>query len=136
MGAGQVDLLLEGEWFARIDNRQTDFYLTNEFAVSFDAAEVLREYQSQPSLGGATGYANPAFDALVEQIEAEISTYARYDLIEEAWRTLLDDVVVVPLFRPMIAWAMRENLELPIGSSGIALFREARMKEPSAGLGR
>ena len=131
-----VDLLLEGEWFARIDNRQTDFYLTNEFAVSFDAAEVLREYQSQPSLGGATGYANPAFDALVEQIETEISTYARYDLIEEAWRTLLDDVVVVPLFRPMIAWAMRENLELPIGSSGIALFREARMKEPSAGLGR
>jgi peptide/nickel transport system substrate-binding protein len=123
-----VDLLLEGEWFARIDNRQTDFYLTNEFAVSFDAAEVLREYRSEPSLGGATGYANPVFDALVERIEAEISTYARDGLIEEAWRTLLDDVVVVPLFRPMIAWAMRENLELPIGSSGIALFREARAR--------
>jgi peptide/nickel transport system substrate-binding protein len=127
-----VDLLLEGEWSDRTVNRQTDFYLDNEFSVSLDAAEILREYHSQPSLPGATGYANPAFDALVEQIEAEISTYPRYGLIEEAWRILLDDVPAVPLFRPMIVWAMRESLELPISPSGVAFFREARVKEPSA----
>jgi peptide/nickel transport system substrate-binding protein len=131
-----VDLLPEEEWSARIDDRRTDFYLDNEFPISLDAAEILRGYHSQPRRGGDMGYANPAFDALVERIEAEISTYARDGLIEEAWRILLDDVVAVPLFRPMVVWAMRESLELPISPSGVAFFREARVKEPSAGLGR
>ncbi len=129
-----VDLLPEDEWDARIINRRTDFYLANEWAVSLDAAEILREYHSRPSVYGATGYANPAFDALVERIEAETITYGREGLIEEAWRLLLDDVVAVPLFRPMIVWAMREDLELPISPSGVAFFREARVKDPSAGL--
>jgi peptide/nickel transport system substrate-binding protein len=128
-----VDLLPEREWIARIDDRRTDFYLDNEWPVSFDAAEILREYHSRPRRGGSTGYVNPAFDALVEQIEAEISTYARDGLIEEAWRILLDDVPAVPLFRPMIFWAMRESLELPISPLGAAYFREARVKESSAG---
>jgi hypothetical protein len=36
----------------------------------------------------------------------------------------------------MIVWAMRESLELPISPSGIAFFREARVKDPLAGLSR
>jgi peptide/nickel transport system substrate-binding protein len=130
-----VDLLPEDEWFARIDNHRTDFYLFNEWAVSLDAAEILREYSSRPSItgtrgghgAGATGYANPAFDALLEQIEMAMVTYAREALMEQAWRMLLDDVVAVPLFRPMAVWAMRDNLELPVSPSGIAFFREARL---------
>jgi hypothetical protein len=54
---------------ARIMNRQTDFYLDNEWAISLDAAEILREYDSRPLVMGATGYAIPAF-ALLERIEA------------------------------------------------------------------
>jgi peptide/nickel transport system substrate-binding protein len=132
-----ADLLLEDEWDARILTRRTDLYLDNASVVTtLDAADLLRTYHSQPSLYGASGYANSVFDALVERTEAEISTYARESLIEEAWRILLDDIVVVPLFRPMIVWAMQESLELPISPSGVALFREARVKEPSADLGR
>ena len=127
-----VDLLLENEWSARIDNRRTDFYLMNEWAVSLDAAEILREYHSRPTIAGATGYANPAFDTLVERIEATTITYGREALMEEAWRILLDDVVAVPLFRPMAVWAMRESLELPISPSGVAFFDEARLVDPVA----
>jgi peptide/nickel transport system substrate-binding protein len=126
-----VNLLPEDEWDARIINRRTDFYVANEWASSLDAIDILREYHSRPFLAGATGYSNPAFDALVERIEAATITYGREGLMEEAWRLLLDDVVVVPLFRPMIVWAMRESLELPISPLSIPLFREARVKEPS-----
>jgi ABC-type oligopeptide transport system substrate-binding subunit len=130
-----VDLLPEDEWFARIDNHRTDFYLFNEWAISLDAAEILREYSSGPSVtgarrghgAGATGYASLAFDALLAQIETAMVTYAREALMEQAWRMLLDDVVAVPLFRPMAVWAMKENLELPISPSGVAFFREARL---------
>ena len=129
-----VDLLPEDEWDARILNRGTDFYLDHATAAAtLDAAELLSAYHSRPSEYGASGYANPAFDALVEQIEAEISTYAREGPIEEAWRILRDEVVVVPLFRPMFVWAMRESLELPISPSGTAYFRVAQVKEPSSG---
>ena len=38
---------------ARIMNRQTDFYLDNERAISLDAAEIVREYHSRPLVMGA-----------------------------------------------------------------------------------
>jgi peptide/nickel transport system substrate-binding protein len=125
-----VDLLPEDEFSARLMNRRTDFFLDNAFAVTLDVAEFLRDFHSQPSIWGASGYANPAFDDLLERIEAEMITYARDALMEQAWRILLDDVVAVPLFRPMAVWAMRESLHLPIGASNVAFFRDARLAGP------
>jgi peptide/nickel transport system substrate-binding protein len=123
----RVDALPEREWFQRIRGRATDFYLFNEFPSSYDSLDILREYHSNPSTEGATGYANPALDALIEQIEDTDLTYARDPLIEEAWRIILDDVVVVPLFRPMFAWAMREGLDIPMSAADIPEFHDARL---------
>jgi len=123
-----VDALPEEEWFNRIYDRITDFYLYNEFAGSFDSLEILREYRSISTKDGATGYANPELDALIEKIEGVLITYGRDPLMEKAWKIILDDIVVVPLFRPTFVWAMRRDLEIPVSAADIPPFYEARLE--------
>ena len=47
-------------------------------------------------------------------------------------RTVLDDVVVVPLYRPLLVWAMRDTLEVPASSLGRPHFHQARVTSPPA----
>ena len=70
-------------------------------------------YRSDAEYAG-TGYANPEVDALIDQIEGEMVTYVRDGLIEQVWRKVLGDIVYVPLFHPINAWALRADLDLPI----------------------
>jgi peptide/nickel transport system substrate-binding protein len=114
--------------FAKLLERRTDFYLLGYLTPSFDSALHFRElYHSQAGRWGATGYANPALDALIERIDAELVTYARDALIEEAWRMILDDVVVIPLHRQMIVWAMRTELDLPVSPLNSPTFSRATL---------
>jgi peptide/nickel transport system substrate-binding protein len=76
---------------------------------------------------GATGYANPALDALIERIDAELVTYGRDALIEEAWSMVLNDIVVIPLHRQMIVWAMRDGLDLPVSPLNSPTFSRATL---------
>jgi peptide/nickel transport system substrate-binding protein len=49
-------------------------------------------------------------------------------LIEEVWRTVLDDIAYIPLHHQVVVWAMRDHLELPVNPTNVPLFREARLK--------
>ncbi|MCE3249301.1 MAG: transporter substrate-binding protein, partial [Geminicoccaceae bacterium] len=99
----KVDAQPKEVHFAKLFERRTDFYLLGYLTPSFDSALHLRElYHSQAGRWGATGYANPALDALIERVDATLITYARDALIEEAWRIILGDVIVIPLHRQMI----------------------------------
>jgi peptide/nickel transport system substrate-binding protein len=123
-----VDIQPKDIHFAKIFRRTTDIYLLGFLTPSFDSALHFRElFHSRPGRWGATGYANPEVDQLIETIEAELSTYVRDALIEQVWRILLDDVVVVPLHRQMIVWAMRKELKLPISPLNSPSFHRARL---------
>jgi peptide/nickel transport system substrate-binding protein len=114
--------------FAKLFERRTDLHLLGYLTPSFDSALHLRElYHSHAGRWGATGYANPALDQLIERIDAELVTYGRDALIEEAWRMILDDVVVIPLHRQMIVWAMRDELDLPVSPLNSPTFSRARL---------
>ena len=76
-----------------------------------------------------SGYSNPRVDELIEKIDREMVTYGRDALIEEVWKTVLDDIVYIPLHHQMNVWAMRDNLDIPVYPAGFPLFREARFKE-------
>ncbi len=41
---------------------------------------------------------------------------------------LQDDIAVVPLYREVLVWAMRANLDLPTSPADCVYFREARLK--------
>jgi ABC-type oligopeptide transport system substrate-binding subunit len=117
----------------RITDRASDFYLSSEYAgLTLDSAEIFRDlfYSARPFWLGAPGYADPALDALVERIDSEISSPIRDALIEQAWRKLLDDVPVVPLFHAAAVWAMRDTLEVPPHALPWPLFRQARWTGP------
>jgi peptide/nickel transport system substrate-binding protein len=117
----------------RMATRTADFYLLGEGSgFTLDSAEPLRElFDSRHSIWLAgSGYANPTFDALLDAIDAELSTVVRDALIEQAWRIVLDDIVVVPLYRPLRVWAMRDRFDMPSGPQFWPLFRQARLTSP------
>jgi peptide/nickel transport system substrate-binding protein len=55
-------------------------------------------------------------------------TYGRDALIEEAWHMILNEVVVIPLHRQMIVWAMRDELQLPVSPLNSPTFSRARLR--------
>ena len=89
-------------------------------------------YRSDAEFAG-TGYTDPEVDALIDQIDGQMVTYVRDALIEKVWRKVLGDVVYVPLYRPINAWALRADLDLPITTVyGGPEFRDARYTMPPA----
>jgi peptide/nickel transport system substrate-binding protein len=117
----------------KIQTRATDFFWWGH-SEPFDSFWPFKDrYRSDAEFAG-TGYADPEVDALIDQIEGQTVTYVRDGLIEETWRKVLDDVVYVPLYRPIRAWALRADLDLPVSimAGGLPDFRDARYKPPPA----
>jgi ABC-type transport system substrate-binding protein len=124
-----VDVQPHPVWRQRIADRATDFYLSGDQAgLTLDSAEIFRHlfYSARPFWEITSGYADPALDALVERIDGEVSSPVRDALIEQAWRKVLDDIPVVPLYHAVAVWAMREGLEVPPHALPWPLFRQAR----------
>jgi peptide/nickel transport system substrate-binding protein len=128
-----VDVQPYPVWRQRIADRATDFFLAADQAgVTLDSAEVFHDlfYSARPFWLATPGYADPAVDALLERIDGEVSSPIRDALIEQAWRKVLDDVVVVPLYHSVAVWAMRDGLEVPPHALPWPLFRQARLAAP------
>jgi peptide/nickel transport system substrate-binding protein len=128
-----VAILSDPELAHKIQTRATDFFCWG-YSEPFDSLSWFEDrYRSDAEFAG-TGYADPEVDALIEQIEGEVVTYARDALIEEVWRKVLGDIVYVPLYRPINAWALRADLDLPISVmlGGRPEFRDARYSTPPA----
>jgi peptide/nickel transport system substrate-binding protein len=121
VNAGPKDVI-----YAKIDNRESDFYLDSWGTL--DSQEVfVNLYRTNAGLNGAR-YSNPRVDAVIEQIDREMITYGRDALIEEVWKAVLDDIAYIPLHHQVVVWAMRDHLDLPVYPRNIPLFREARLK--------
>ena len=101
----------------RVQTRATDFFWWG-FNEPFDSLWVFRERYRSDAEFADTGYADPEVDALIDQIEGEMVTYVRDSLIEQVWRKVLGEVVYLPLYRPINAWALRADLDLPIFHHG------------------
>jgi ABC-type transport system substrate-binding protein len=131
----RVDVALQPpeEVGQKIQTRATDFFYWG-YAEPLDSWSAFKNrYRSDAEFAG-TGYADPEIDALIDQIEGEMVTYVRDALIEQVWRKVLGDIVYVPLYRPINAWAMRADLDLPISImiGGPPELRDARYTTPPA----
>ena len=89
--------------------------------------QPLRDLFRSGAQYDGTGYANPRVDELIDAIGTDAVTYARDALIEQVWRTVLTDVVDVPLHQQVLVWALRDRLELPIDALDLPRFRLARL---------
>jgi peptide/nickel transport system substrate-binding protein len=107
-------------------DRQSDFYLYG-FLTNPDSEGALRDLFHR-NYWNATGYANPRVDELIGKIETEVVTYARDAYLEEAWKTVTNDFVYLPIRHGVSVFAMRDNLEIPPDPWDIPRFRLARFK--------
>jgi peptide/nickel transport system substrate-binding protein len=114
-----------GEHIAKLRERRTDFYMLGWGTQTFDSHYHFAYLYRSDGQYNATGY--PRVDELIDAIGTELVTYARDAKIEEAWRTVLADVVVVPLHHQVIVWALRDGLELPVDPLDLPRFRLARL---------
>ena len=130
-----VDLAIApmGEHIAKLRERRTDFYMLGLGDVDVRFPQPFVYLYRSDGQYNATGYANPRVDELIDAIGTASVTYARDAMIEEVWRTVLADVVVVPLHHQVLVWALRDRLELPIDALDLPRFRLARLKTPAAG---
>jgi peptide/nickel transport system substrate-binding protein len=115
-------------YWAKIDNRETDFWFDSWSAIDSHFIFAL-QYRTGDN-ANASGYSNPRVDELIAKIDREMVTYGRDAMIEEVWKVVLDDIVYIPLHHQMIVWAMSDKLDLPVYPFNIPLFREARFTAP------
>jgi peptide/nickel transport system substrate-binding protein len=121
-----------GEHIAKVRERRTDFYMLGWGTQTFDSHNHFVYLYRSDGQYNATGYADPRGDELIDAIGTELVTYGRDAMIEEVWRTVLADVVVVPLHHQIMVWGLRDRLELPVDALDLPRFRLARLGDPSA----
>ena len=126
-----INFLATDELLAKVETRhESDFFLES-WDMDPDSERVLTElFQSQSKLN-LVGYTNPRIDELIEKIKIEMVTYARDAYLEEAWRTVTNDLAYLPIRHGITVFAMRKNLDIPADPWDVPRFRLARFNVPS-----
>ena len=134
----KADLLAQtkAKYFGKINAPafNTSFYMLGWTPTPLDALNMLSELASTRS-GDARegvynngGYSNPALDQLIKQIEVELDSKKRNDLISKALSIVKDDFAYIPLHQQIVVWASRDNVDLAQLGNNDFQWRYVRMK--------
>jgi oligopeptide transport system substrate-binding protein len=102
--------ILNKEWqvlIAEMDSGNFDIFLLSWIGDYLDPATFLKIMRSGDG-NNRTGYANPAFDALVSKANQEVSLAARYNILAQAEALLMEDLPILP-----VSWARNMYLIHP-----------------------
>jgi peptide/nickel transport system substrate-binding protein len=121
-----------GAYFPVIQRYEASICLLGWGAPTFDALYTL---QSQVRTVGVQGdgaynigrYSNPQMDALIQRIRQELDGKTRNALIEQALVLSHRDVSHLPLHNQLIAWAMKNNVELDHRADNRVDMRSVRL---------
>ena len=112
--------------FPKIQNKQTDFYMFGWGTDTTDAHNHLYFLAAPNSVWNATGYNDPKLSADIEKIAVEIDTGKRDALIKDVSQRLRDAASYVPLQHPVIVWATKKGVDVPIAIDNLPHFAYAR----------
>ncbi len=100
-------------------NYHTSFYLLGWTPSTYDAENALKQLmqtRGKPGeglgLGNDGGYSNKHVDDLIDKIAVELDMKKRSAMIDDAMKTIQDDVGTIPLHQQTIVWAAKKNIEL------------------------
>src|ERR1700674_1110940 len=113
----RLNAMPRAPFFAKLDKRDTSFYLMGWTPPTYDALNVLQVHAHTPGSGGdgdynRGGYSNPKLDGIIDQIKVELDHTKRNALIAEALAIVNADVGYVPLHQQIIPWAMRAGMKV------------------------
>jgi peptide/nickel transport system substrate-binding protein len=111
----RVATLPRAQYFPKLQKNDTSFYLLGILPTTHDAWISLFSIAHSVGKEGAGDwnfghYSNARFDALTDQIRAEMDTAKRNRLIEQALLVHNADVAHIPLHQQITPWAMRANV--------------------------
>lgn len=115
--------------FPKVQNKQTDFYLYGWGTDTTDAHNHLHFLASSTSVSNATEYKDQQLFDLINAMATEVDVPKRDAMIKEAQVILKDAYSYVPLYHPMLAWATRKGINLPIAPDSFPRFSYARFEK-------
>jgi peptide/nickel transport system substrate-binding protein len=99
-------------------NSETDFYLLGWGVPTFDSAYVFNDlvHTKEGDYGAYNAglYSNPELDAKIKSLGTEVDTEARNATIAEIWEVVKADRVLLPIHNQVLAYAMRDNVNLAV----------------------
>jgi peptide/nickel transport system substrate-binding protein len=108
----------KANYFPKILSRNTSFYLLGWTPSTVDALDALNSLMATPDEKSGRGqfnlgaWSNPRFDALVDQIGAELDPTRRTEEIHEAMKVHQDEIGHIPLHQQALSWGVRRNVDL------------------------
>jgi peptide/nickel transport system substrate-binding protein len=96
----------------------TDFYLLGWGVPTFDSAYIFNDLVHTKTATHGTYniglYSNPELDAKIISLGTETDLEVRDATIAEIWETVQEDRVLLPVHNQVLAYAMRDNITLPV----------------------
>lgn len=124
----KLDAIPKSQHFPKIQNRVSDFYMLGWGVPTLDSHYVFSFLYDSEGSWNATGFNDARLDELVDSMAVETDLAARDEMIAEAWDIVKAANVYLPLHHQVIAWAMKDNVELPMQPEDSPEFRWAAMK--------
>ena len=111
-----LEAVSKAQHFPKIQKRTSDFYMLGWGVPTLDSHYVFAYLLADGGSWNATGYNNARVNEITAAIATETDIDKRTAMIEEAWNIVLADKPYVPLHHQVIAWAMSNKVDAPIGA--------------------
>lgn len=104
--------------FPLVQKALADFYMLGWGVPPFDSEYIFSflVHTREDTFGGwnASGFSDPDLDAKIESLSSETDVDKRNGTIADIWQVVQDQYLFVPLHVQMLAYAMKENLNIPV----------------------
>ncbi len=99
-------------------NNESDMYLLGWGVPTFDSAYIFNDLVHSKTASHGTYnvglYSNPELDEKIISLATETDTAVRDATIAEIWATVQEDRVLLPVHNQVLAYAMKDNITLPV----------------------
>ena len=110
----------------KVQNKQSDFYMLGWGTDTTDAHNHLNFLALPTSVWNGTDYTDQMLFDLINGMATEIDKAKRDAMIKNASTRLRDAYSYVPLYHPLLAWATRPGVTVPIAFLNMPRFSYAR----------
>jgi peptide/nickel transport system substrate-binding protein len=97
---------------------ETEFFLLGWGVPPFDSDYVFSflYHTREGARGGwnATGYSNKALDVKIQSLSSETDQAKRKQTVADIWAVLQDETIYVPIHDQMIAYGMKNDIDVPV----------------------